>query len=191
MTFKRRTRLLAHPVSALALVAAMLGGGLADAESSGAPRSLLTAAAAVSPAVVAAYAKDCRSRERAVRVSLSRERWPHIADHVGDVERKHKWPAVLHLDRGGADTNREQSLDHWEATKGRRYSERERKGKDRDEMPPAVAREGGRWKRRDGRVLYADVRLVDSGENRSAGAYMGNKLESWCDGQAFRLVVVR
>jgi len=121
-----------------------------------------------------------------VRVRLSRTRWPHIADHLADVRRSGKHPQPWHIDRPGADQNRDQSLGYWERTEGRRYDAAARRGKDRDEVPPAVAREGGRWRGR-----YADVRLVLSGENRSAGSYMGNELSAWCDGQAFRLVVVR
>lgn len=45
-----------------------------------------------------------------------------------------------------------------------------------DEYPPAVSREGG---------AGADVRLVRSSENRSAGAAMGGRLRPFCDGQAF------
>jgi hypothetical protein len=98
-------------------------------------------------------------------------RWPHIADHIRDVQRTRRWPRVWHIDRHGADENRDQSIEHWEQTRGRRFSEAERRGKDRDEVPPAIAREGGRWRGR-----YADVELVNSQENRSAGAYLGNRL---------------
>jgi hypothetical protein len=78
---------------------------------------------------------------------------------------------VWHIDRRGADENRDQSIEHWEQTRGRRFSGAGRRGTDRDEVPPAVAREGRRWRGR-----YADVRLVNSHENRSAGAYLGNRL---------------
>jgi hypothetical protein len=78
----------------------------------------------------------------------------------------------LHIDRAGADENRRQSLQGIPT----------RKGFDRDEYPPAVAREGGKG---------ADVRYVRSGENRSAGSYMGNALGSYCSKQRFRLVAVR
>jgi Deoxyribonuclease NucA/NucB len=53
---------------------------------------------------------------------------------------------------------------------------------DPDEYPPAVAREGGEG---------ASVWYVESGENRSAGAAMGARLEPWCNGRSFRLVVRR
>jgi hypothetical protein len=115
-----------------------------------------------------ATTSDCRRSRRPVRVRLSRARWPHIADHVAGVRRR--YPLVLHIDRAGADENREESLRGIPT----------RPGYDRDEYPPAVAREGGEG---------ADVRLVRSSENRSAGAAMGNRLRPFCDGQRFRLVV--
>jgi hypothetical protein len=37
----------------------------------------------------------------------------------------------------------------------------------------------------------ADVRYVRSRENRSAGSYMGNKLEPYCSRQRFRMLAVR
>jgi hypothetical protein len=128
-------------------------------------------------------AAECGRRKRPVRIRLSSRRWPHIADHIRDVRRTRRWPRVWHIDRRGADENRDQSIEHWEQTRGRRFSEAERRGKDRDEVPPAIAREGGRWRGR-----YADVRLVNSHENRSAGAYLGNRLGPWCNGQRFVLV---
>ena len=107
---------------------------------------------------------------RAVRVKISKRRWPAIARHITAARRR--YPAVLHIDRAGADENRQQSLAGIET----------RKGYDRDEYPPALSREGGKG---------ADVRLVRSRENRSSGAYLGNRLRSYCNGQAFRLEVRR
>ncbi len=104
------------------------------------------------------------------RCALVPRRWPNIADHIADVRRR--YPLVLHIDRAGADENREDSL-RGIPTKP---------GFDRDEYPPAVAREGGEG---------ADVRYVRSSENRSAGSYMGNRLEPYCSGQPFRMLVVR
>jgi hypothetical protein len=36
-------------------------------------------------------------------------------------------------------------------------------------------------------VTGADVRYIDPSDNRGAGASMGNQLEGWCEGQAFRI----
>jgi hypothetical protein len=79
---------------------------------------------------------------------------------------------VLHIDRAGAEANREESL----------RGVPTRPGFDRDEYPPTVAREGGGG---------ADIRYVRSSENRSAGAYMGGRLRGWCDGQRFVILVRR
>jgi hypothetical protein len=133
-----------------------------------------------------ASAAACERKRSSVRVLISRARWPNIARHLADVARGGRYPQPWHIDRRGADRNRDQAIGHWERTTGKRYDDAEREGMDRDEAPPAVAREGGLWRGR-----YAHVRLVPSSENRSAGAYLGNKLEGWCDRQPFRMVVVR
>jgi hypothetical protein len=115
---------------------------------------------------------------RLVRVRFDDDRWPHIADHIRDAQRLRNsrgrliFRRVFHIDRTGADENRRQSLQGIPT----------RKGFDRDEYPPAVAREGGKG---------ADVRYVRSGENRSAGSYMGNELEPYCSRQRFRMFAVR
>jgi hypothetical protein len=49
-------------------------------------------------------------------------------------------------------------------------------GKDRDEYPPALSVEGG---------AGADVKLITSGDNRSAGSTMKAQLAPFCEGQAF------
>jgi hypothetical protein len=118
----------------------------------------------------------CHIARRLVRVRFDDDRWPHIADHIRDAQRlrsrgRLRFRRVLHIDRAGADENRRQSLQGIPT----------RKGFDRDEYPPAVAREGGKG---------ADVRYVRSGENRSAGSYMGNELGSYCSKQRFRLLAV-
>ena len=56
------------------------------------------------------------------------------------------------------------------------------KGKDRDEYPPAMCAEGGK---------LADVRLVPSSENRSAGAWLGNKLKKYPNGTVITFRVAR
>ena len=140
-------------------VAGLLGVGSmllrASAPASGHSASIMTAGAA------------CKRRERLVRVGLSRARWPHVADHVADVAGT--FPRRLHIGRAHADDRRAESLRGIPT----------RPGMDRDEYPPAMAREGG---------AGADVRYAPSSENRSAGASMGARLEPWCNGQAFRLV---
>lgn len=105
----------------------------------------------------------------AVTVEVSAARWPHVADHIADVRRHYS--RHFHIDRGGADENRDESLQGYPT----------RTGYDRDEYPPAMAAEGGEG---------AQIRYVPSSENRSQGSVMGNELEPYCSGSHFRLVPV-
>ena len=108
----------------------------------------------------------CARSAQVVIVDLDNRKHIHILRHVwAAIKRGHA--AILHIDRVGADQNREEATGHYPT----------RPGYDRDEYPPAIAREGGKG---------ADIRYVKSGENRSAGASMGNQLRSYCNGQAFR-----
>jgi hypothetical protein len=122
--------------------------------------------------------RGCRLVRRPVRVRFDDDRWPHIADHIRDAQRlrdqrgRLRFRRVFHIDRAGADENRRQSL----------QGILTRKGFDRDEYPPAVAREGGKG---------AHVRYVRSGENRSAGSFMGHELEGFCSKQRFQMLAVR
>ena len=110
--------------------------------------------------------RTCDRTRRVVVVDLRDRAHRHVLDHAHDAIRAGH-PRRLHIDRAAADRHRD------EATNGVRT----RPGFDRDEYPPAMSREGGRG---------ADVRLVRSRENRSAGASMGAQLERYCDGQRFR-----
>jgi len=95
--------------------------------------------------------------------------YPEIADHVRDAQAAGE-STVCTIDRHGAAERRKESL------RGHATAP----GKDRDEYPPAVCKEGG---------TGADVRLVDSGENRAAGAWMEAKMGHWSDGTRVLLVV--
>jgi hypothetical protein len=84
------------------------------------------------------------------------------------------------VNRRGADARRERTL--------RDIPTRE--GYDRDEYPPAVGRGRGPGleRGRNRRGWKADVRYVPSGENRSHGATLGDRLEPFCNGTRFRYV---
>lgn len=112
-------------------------------------------------------APSCRTQQRPAVVDLDDRAHDRVLDHAHDAIRKGH-PRRLHIDRHGAEENREESL-RGIPTKP---------GYDRDEYPPAVSREGGRG---------ADVRYVESRENRSAGSVMGRQLRGFCDGQSFEL----
>jgi hypothetical protein len=115
--------------------------------------------------------RACRRARHVVVVRISARHYPYTADHIIDAIAAGE-ARILHLDRTGADANREQSL-HGIPT---------REGYDRDEYPPAVSREGG---------AGADVRYVPSADNRGAGSVMGQRLQRYCDGQRFRLRATR
>ena len=113
--------------------------------------------------------RACRRVPGVVVVVIPRGRYPFTTDHIVDAVAGGE-PRVLHIDRAGADANREHSLRGIPT----------RAGYDRDEYPPAVSREGG---------TGADVRYVPSADNRGAGTVMGEQLHPYCDGQRFRLRV--
>ena len=112
-------------------------------------------------------------------IAFSKTKYPNIKRHTERAIRK-GWPSILVLNRAGADARRERLLTAWPT----------RAGKDRDEYPPAVGRGRGTGltKGSSPRGWKADVRYVPSSENRSHGASLGAKLESFCDRTRFRYV---
>lgn len=100
-----------------------------------------------------------------VFVNLSDDVTPESVQHIREAWERGQ-PKLLHWDPSLADAHRRASL------KGVSTAP----GKDRDEYPPAAAREGG---------AGADVRLIGSSDNRSAGQRLGAVMRPYCDGQAF------
>lgn len=113
---------------------------------------------------------NCRRSSRIVNVTYSARRYPRITAHARAAIIL-GYPAVLRVNRKGADKRRTTLLSVWPA----------RRGYDRDEYPPAVGPS----------KVDADVRYIRSRENRSAGAVLGNTLAGFCDGQRFRYRIVR
>lgn len=109
---------------------------------------------------------DCRFSHRVVRVKIDPSRYPESADHIDDVRASGEYPRIWHLDRTGADHNRELSLAGIPTVAGH----------DRDELPPASSFEGG---------AGADVRSIPSADNRGSGSSLGSQLAPYCSGQAF------
>jgi hypothetical protein len=104
-------------------------------------------------------------QEHCVVVNLSYTKYPHILGHAWDAIDKGE-PRRMHIDRGDADLHRSESL------KGIPTKH----GYDRDEYPIAASREGGSG---------ADVRYVNSSENRGAGEVVGRALSKFPDGTCF------
>ena len=112
-------------------------------------------------------ARACAAPSGVTNITFSKTKYPNILRHYEQAVAA-GWPTVLRLNRDGADTRRSRVL--------RRFDTR--RGMDRDEYPPAVARASYR----------ADVAYVPSSENRSHGATLGAKLRRFCDGTRFRYV---
>jgi len=112
-------------------------------------------------------------------IGFSVTKFPRIRAHMLAAIRW-GWPAVLVLNRSGADERRRQLLQRIPT----------RPGHDRDEYPPAVGRGRGTSLMRgeQPRGWKADVAYVPSGENRGHGSVLGIKLRRFCDGTRFRYV---
>lgn len=121
--------------------------------------------------------KGCRIENRVVQIGISRSRSPQTVRHFEDAIRS-GYPAVLTIDRAGADENRQQSL----------AGIATRDGYQRDEYPPAISAEGGIAERGPMKGKRADVRLIPATDNARSGASMGVKLRQYCSGQKFRLI---
>ncbi len=120
---------------------------------------------------VSKYTKISRAAPSAVRqVQVSLSRHPEAAQHILDAQGAGH-PSVLTVNRTMADANRRDSL-RGVPTKT---------GLDRDEYPPAMFEEGG---------FGASVRHIDPGDNRGAGAVIGNQLKGAPDGTVVSIVVV-
>ncbi len=124
---------------------------------------------------------SCTRPSGVQRLVFRRRDYPHIRRHVIRAIRK-GWPRVMVINRPGADARRDRLLQGFPT----------RPGRDRDEYPPAVGRGRANGKSRglvrgkNPRGWKADVAYVESGENRSHGSVLGNKLRPYCDGTRFR-----
>ena len=121
------------------------------------------------PAPVEPTNPSCSKPLGVQRIAFSAIRYPNIRAHFRAALRR-GWPRTLVLNRRGADARRDQLLEDIPT----------RAGFDRDEYPPAVGRGRGRWR--------ADVRYVESSQNRSHGSSLGGQLRRFCDGTRFRYV---
>jgi hypothetical protein len=125
----------------------------------------------------------CKHTKRTIIVNLDNHRHRAVLRHawaaIADGQ-----PRILHIDRAGADHNRDQSLagvPSWGQLTAKQHQridpDHPNELHDRDEYPPAESDEGGKG---------ADIRYVLAGVNRSAGAVMGAQLAPYCDGTTFR-----
>jgi RHS repeat-associated protein len=104
------------------------------------------------------------------KIEISRSKYPETAKHIEDAQRAGH-PKKLTIDRPGTIARRKEAL------QGRKKV----LGKDLDEYPPAMFKEGGKG---------ASVRAVIPADNRGVGATIGNKTRGLPDGSEVKIVVV-
>lgn len=109
-------------------------------------------------------------------VFVPRSRYPEAAANIENAQRMGQ-PTVLTLDRVNATERRRASLQHIKRKPNRLIS-----GKDRDEYPPALTREGG---------FNSNVRYINAGDNRGAGKAMEHQVRDLPDGARIRVLVTR
>lgn len=102
-------------------------------------------------------------------IVLSKKRYPASAKHIQDAQ-KAGAPKTLTVDRAGAAERRRAALS----------GKKTEPGKDRDEYPPAMTKEGG---------AGASVRSIPKGDNRGAGACIGAQCRDVPDGGKVRVKV--
>ena len=102
-------------------------------------------------------------------IVVDANKYPESAQHISDAQAAGQ-PATVTIDRAGASARRAEAL----------ASRPTVAGMDRDEYPPAIAKEGGKG---------ASVRSIRSSDNRGAGASMGNQLRSVPNGATAKIVV--
>jgi len=106
-------------------------------------------------------------------VIIQRSKHPEAAAHI-EAAQKNGQPTVLHLDRAGAAARRSA------ATKQVNSKVKPAPGYERDEYPPAVAREGG---------FNSNVRFISPHDNRGAGASIRAQTKDLPDGSKVRVLV--
>ena len=102
-------------------------------------------------------------------VTISKKKYGEAADHIDDAIRDGH-PDILTIDRVNTNSNRSLSLKGYDKVKG----------KDLDEYPPAMFKEGG---------SNASVRAIDPAANRGAGACIGNACRGLDNGDKIKIVV--
>jgi hypothetical protein len=104
-----------------------------------------------------------------VEIAIPRSKFPETAQHIHDAI-KAGHPDILTIDRPNAKANRKEALQNHSKVPGKQL----------DEYPPAMFKEGGRG---------ASVRPISPSDNMGAGAYMGNKLRPHPNGTKVKIKV--
>ncbi len=100
-------------------------------------------------------------------VVVDSSKYPESAQHITDAQEAGQ-PSVVTIDRAGAASRRGAALKNVQGSTGM----------DRDEYPPAFAREGGSG---------ASTRVIPRSDNRGSGAAMGNQIRNLPDGSKVKI----
>jgi RHS repeat-associated protein len=114
-------------------------------------------------------AKEVSTVEKTIKVSKAR--YGEAAQHIEEAQKAGK-PSVLTIDREGASARRAESLAGREKVPGKQL----------DEYPPAMFKEGGRG---------SSVRPVDPAANMGAGACIGNACRGLPEGARVKIEVTQ
>ena len=119
--------------------------------------------------------KICGSKEgdsdAIVEVNLSKSKYPESVKHIEDSI-ANGYPEILTIDRSSAKNNRRASLKGIDKIPG----------KDLDEYPPAMSREGGKG---------ASMRGINSSDNRGSGSSAGDQLRGYPNGTKYRYNITK
>jgi hypothetical protein len=124
---------------------------------------------------------SCTHPDRTVAVELSRARYPEATLHF-EVAWRQGVPRRYTIARNRADRNRAA----WQPfVPSGVDADGDGKKDDRDEVPMAFTREGGR-KAPNGRSA-SHIAYVDASDNRGAGSSIGARLGRYCNGTHFKI----
>jgi hypothetical protein len=128
-----------------------------------------------------AVGSGCERPGRTITVRLSRRKYPEATLHF-EVAWREGAPTRYTIARGRADENR----DAWEPLVPAGVdADGDGKQDDRDEVPMAFTKEGGR-KAPNGRSA-SNIAYVDAKDNRGAGSSIGGRLRKYCNGTRFNV----
>ena len=102
-------------------------------------------------------------------IVIDSNKYPESAQHIRDAQASGH-PQELTIDRSGSSQNRRDALRDHDTVPGR----------DRDEYPPAVFKEGGSG---------SSVRPINPSDNRGSGSTLGHQIKDLPDGTRVRIVV--
>ncbi len=109
------------------------------------------------------------AEEAGTKISIPQKRFPETAAHIKDAQAAGH-PSVLTIERSGIERNRAAAQSGHTKVPGKQL----------DEYPPAMFREGG---------AGASIRAVSPRDNMGAGACIGNQCRGLPNGTKVRIVV--